>query len=62
MDIEPVLRRVRAEFLEMPGLKLTPAQAIRLWGLQPDECQAVIAELINAHFLRWAGGAVARAE
>ena len=27
------VRRVRAEFLEMPGLKLTVQQAQRLWGV-----------------------------
>ena len=30
---EDVLRRVQGEFLEMPGLRLTEAQARRLWNL-----------------------------
>ena len=30
---DEVLRRVQGEFLEMPGLRLTGAQARRLWGL-----------------------------
>jgi len=29
----PLLHRIRSEFLEMPGLRLTPAQAARLWAL-----------------------------
>jgi hypothetical protein len=63
MEFENVLRRVRAEFVEMPGLKLTPAQATRLWGLDWDACQAVIQALIDSAFLRWtAAGAVTRAE
>jgi len=31
--IEETLQRVQGEFREMPGLRLTPAQASRLWGL-----------------------------
>jgi hypothetical protein len=63
MEFEAVLRRVRAEFVEMPGLRVTPAQATRLWGLEGEACQAVIKALIDASFLRWtAAGAVTRAE
>jgi hypothetical protein len=63
MEFEAVLRRVRAEFVEMPGLRLTPAQATRLWGLERDACHAVIKALIDASFLRWtSAGAVTRAE
>jgi hypothetical protein len=43
--------RARAEFLEMPGLKLTPAQAQRLWALDRALCDAVLAALVDAHFL-----------
>jgi hypothetical protein len=35
---EEVLRRVQGEFLEMPGLRLTRAQACRMWGLDPASC------------------------
>jgi hypothetical protein len=63
MEIEAVLRRVRAEFVEMPGLRLTPAQATRLWGLEGDACHTVINALVASSFLRWtATGAVARAD
>jgi hypothetical protein len=63
MEFEAVLRRVRAEFFEMPGLRLTPAQATRLWGLERDACQKVINALIDSSFLRWtAAGAVTRAD
>ena len=37
-----LLCRVREEFREMPGLRLTPAQASRLWGLEPETCTAVV--------------------
>ena len=63
MDFEGVVRRVRQEFLEMPGLRLTPAQARRLWGLDGDICLAVIDTLVAAAFLRrTATGAVMRLE
>jgi hypothetical protein len=63
MEIEAVLRRVRAEFVEMPGLRLTPAQATRLWGLERDACHTVIDALIASSFLRWtATGALTRAD
>jgi Fic family protein len=56
---EATLRRVRAEFLEMPGLKLTVPQAQRLWGVDRHTCEAVIEELTASRFLaRTRDGAV----
>ena len=52
MELEAVTRRVQEEFREMPGLRLTPAQAIRLWGLEREMCHAVIERLVAAAFLR----------
>ncbi len=49
---EGLVRRVRAEFLEMPGLCLTLEQAQRLWSLEPRTCEAVLTSLIDARFLR----------
>ena len=46
-----VLERIRAEFVEMPGLHLTVRQAVRLCGVQPALCQAVFAELVDRNFL-----------
>ena len=43
--------RVRGEFLEMPGLKLTLAQAGRLWSLDLDTCRKVLLELVERGFL-----------
>jgi hypothetical protein len=53
MNLEPIIHRVREEIREMPGLRLTPAQAARLWGLEPETCQAVIDALIASACLRW---------
>jgi hypothetical protein len=49
---EGVLRRIRAEFLEMPGLCLTVEQAQRLWSLEPRTCEALLNSLIDSQFLR----------
>jgi hypothetical protein len=48
---EEVLRRVQGEFLEMPGLRLTGAQARRLWGLDAANCEALLSALVDAKFL-----------
>ena len=48
---EDVLRRVQGEFLEMPGLRLTEAQARRLWGLDAASCSALLGALVDANFL-----------
>jgi hypothetical protein len=49
--LEDLLHRVRAEFLEMPGLRVTRAQARRLWALEPALCEAVLTTLVEANFL-----------
>lgn len=48
---ETVLRRARAEYLEMPGLRLTSAQAQRLWGLDRRECDELLVTLTRLNFL-----------
>ena len=54
--------RIRSEFLEMPGLRLTVLQASRLWGLDEESCRRVIDALVGSSFLRWtAPGRIARA-
>jgi hypothetical protein len=63
MELEPIVYRIREEFREMPGLRLTPAQATRLWGLEYHTCRRIIDSLVAAEFLRWtAGGSVTRTE
>ncbi len=60
---EEVLRRVQGEFLEMPGLRLTQAQARRLWGLDAASCDALLGALVDAKFLfRTRDGAFMRVE
>jgi hypothetical protein len=49
--LQEVMRRVRGEYLEMPGLRLTPQQAQRLWLLDERACNAVLGALVKARFL-----------
>ena len=58
-----LVERVRSEFMEMPDLRLTPAQAARLWGMDDAACQRVISALVRLEFLRWTpDGMVVRSE
>jgi hypothetical protein len=43
--------RLRGEFLEMPGLRLTPSQAERLCGLNSTMCRDVLDALVASGFL-----------
>ncbi len=49
---ELVVQRVLAEFREMPCLRLTPAQAQRLFGLRADISARVIGGLVKSGQLR----------
>ncbi len=51
MPMEEVLQRIQGEYVEMPGLRLTTAQAQRLWGLERDVCDALLGALVDAKFL-----------
>ena len=43
--------RIRGEFLEMPGLQLTPTQAARLWALDHHLSQRILDTLTSNGFL-----------
>jgi hypothetical protein len=45
------VRRIRAEFEEMPGLSLTSAQARKFFGISPDVCADILASLIQEGML-----------
>ena len=45
-------RRIYSEYLEMPGLRLTCAQAQRLWGIEAATCADALQLLMDAGFLR----------
>ena len=63
VSTDDVLRRVKGEFMEMPGLRLTEPQARRLWGLDAASCGALLETLVEAKFLfRTRDGAFMRVE
>jgi hypothetical protein len=61
--VSGLVQRIRSEFLEMPGLKLTPRQAARLWGVESTTSELVLACLADAGFLsRSRDGAYTRSD
>jgi hypothetical protein len=46
-----MLERIRAEFLEMPGMRLTTEQVQRLCGVDVSVCQLVMDSLVARKFL-----------
>jgi hypothetical protein len=69
MPQNAMLTRLRAEFLEMPGLRLTLNQACRLFGVDRARCQVVLEALLdqkfltvhtNGYYARLTEGAIAR--
>ena len=46
------VQRVRAEYLDLPGLSLTARQAQRLWNLDSETCQLVLDMMVRDTFLR----------
>jgi hypothetical protein len=53
--LHELLQRIEGEYLEMPGLNLTPAQAERLWGLDSTTCSFVLMTLVQRGTLRRTG-------
>ena len=49
---DALLRRVRGEYREMPGLRLTFDQAVRLWNMDRQTCATVLNSLIASRFLQ----------
>lgn len=44
--------RIRGEYREMPGLRLKPEQAMRLWSLDRPTCQRALDDLVREGFLQ----------
>lgn len=58
-----MIYRIRGEFLEMPGLRLTVEQAARLWHVDAATCVDVLSRLVAAQFLtRTRAGAYVRSD
>lgn len=50
-SFDELLRRICAEYTEMPGLRVTQRQAQRLWGLDPATCRDALECLVDVKFL-----------
>lgn len=48
---ERLVERIRAEFLEMPGLKLTLSQAARIFGVDAHQLKRLLRRLLDEGFL-----------
>lgn len=47
-----LLRRIAIDYREMPGLRLSLTQAVRLWGVAPDRCAILLDTLVSRGVLR----------
>jgi hypothetical protein len=48
---ESLVARVRGEYFEMPGLRVTLAQACRLWQVDVFTCEMLLEYLVRVGFL-----------
>jgi predicted transcriptional regulator of viral defense system len=46
-----LIQRLRAEYIEMPGMRLTIEQVRRLCGIDAHACKVVLESLVKAGFL-----------
>jgi hypothetical protein len=50
--LHDIVRRIEAEYREMPGMCVTAPQAQRLWGLDSLTCAFVLKTLVDRRVLR----------
>jgi len=50
-DPTRLVERIRAEYQSVPGLKITCAQAARLWSAPEKDCAAAFETLVAEHVL-----------
>ena len=48
---DALLRRVRGEYREMPAMRLTFEQAMRLWNIDRQACATVLNSLVASRYL-----------
>ena len=60
-DDRDLCARIHAEYQEMPGMKLTLAQASRLFNLEPARCAKALDVLVTDGVLRVDGPAFVHA-
>ncbi len=52
MPLAMLVARVRGEYAEMPGLRVTAAQASVLWQVDAETCEQLLGQLVEEGFLR----------
>lgn len=57
-----LLKRAFDEYIEMPGLHLTVAQASRLWDVKPERACRALDRLVSTTFLRRVGDGYERVD
>ena len=50
-SFDSLVARVRGEYGEMPGLRLTVSQACRLWYVDVSTCEMLFEQLVREGFL-----------
>jgi len=50
-SFDSLVARVRGEYVEMPGLRVTLAQACRLWQVDTTTCEELLGHLVRDGFL-----------
>jgi hypothetical protein len=50
--MQTLIARIRSEYEEMPGLRLTASQGQRLWCLERHTCEVVLSQLVADKFLK----------
>jgi DNA-binding IclR family transcriptional regulator len=51
IEMTKLTQRIREEFDEAPGLRVTVSEAARFWGLDEPTCEQVLAHLFASGFL-----------
>ena len=49
------VRRIHADYREMPGLRVTLRQGCRLWNLTPEICRPILEAMVANGFLHQNG-------
>jgi Fic family protein len=45
------LRRLRLDYLKLPGLRMTVEESARFWDLEPRACERLLESLVQERFL-----------
>jgi hypothetical protein len=49
--VDHLIRIIRSDFKEMPGMRLTRMQFRRLWNLGEAECEVIVQDLLGEQYL-----------